>query len=516
MRNVPATTPYVLPTTSAPVCTLEQVRGRHRATIPTVRAVPRGSARRRLALRPVPAARLRRGRLLAPRRLGRRSPADPLARRAQAARSTSRSASSSSCVRLTRPRPAGIVAASLGSSQHDVKGGQRCRSHARSTRVGLSSSRRAARRDRSHRARSRSPGDARQCLSQREKGGTRDGASPARRRRFRTLRGSADYPHFARIITACAQGEGDERVETVEGLASGYDHLDRCDPDADFARGGGRRPAGRLQPRLVGPGARRPARLPARLLPRPRAREAGGSARRSSPGTRRGCARSQPSTTSSEKLLEAWGNDRNVAATRAHPRRRLRARHLRGRDGAARPSTTSPTIAPRRARDPACTRRGHPHDLGGRRARRSATTGATSSRPRRATSGSSRSRTSTRRSGRSPGTTRASPARCKSFIDTAQNAEHGRQRGWTERHLHRTPLAPSRCREGAHRRVDPRARRARDDRGRPRRAHGEPERRVRPLRRPRLRGRRRPGRPTASRSDAQERPHRASASRIHA
>jgi mycothiol synthase len=51
---------------------------------------------------------------------------------------------------------------------------------------------------------------------------------------FRMFRGPADYPHLARIITASARGEGDERVETAEGIASGYDHLVRCDPERDL------------------------------------------------------------------------------------------------------------------------------------------------------------------------------------------------------------------------------------------------------------------------------------------
>jgi mycothiol synthase len=51
---------------------------------------------------------------------------------------------------------------------------------------------------------------------------------------FRTFRGPADYPALVRIINASASGEGDERVETVEGLASGYDHLERCDPTRDL------------------------------------------------------------------------------------------------------------------------------------------------------------------------------------------------------------------------------------------------------------------------------------------
>jgi mycothiol synthase len=51
---------------------------------------------------------------------------------------------------------------------------------------------------------------------------------------FRTFRGPADYPDLARIITASARGEGDDRVETPEALASAYDHLDRCDPERDL------------------------------------------------------------------------------------------------------------------------------------------------------------------------------------------------------------------------------------------------------------------------------------------
>ena len=51
---------------------------------------------------------------------------------------------------------------------------------------------------------------------------------------FRTFRDESDYPHFARIITAAAVGEASDRVETVEGLSSAYDHLDRCDPKRDL------------------------------------------------------------------------------------------------------------------------------------------------------------------------------------------------------------------------------------------------------------------------------------------
>lgn len=51
---------------------------------------------------------------------------------------------------------------------------------------------------------------------------------------FRMFRGPEDYPHFVRIINTCARAEGDERVETLEGIASGYDHLERCAPVRDL------------------------------------------------------------------------------------------------------------------------------------------------------------------------------------------------------------------------------------------------------------------------------------------
>jgi len=51
---------------------------------------------------------------------------------------------------------------------------------------------------------------------------------------FRMFRGAADYPDFARIITAAAHGEGEDRVETGEAIASAYDHLERCDPARDL------------------------------------------------------------------------------------------------------------------------------------------------------------------------------------------------------------------------------------------------------------------------------------------
>ena len=51
---------------------------------------------------------------------------------------------------------------------------------------------------------------------------------------FRTFRDESDYPHFARIITAFAEGEGNDRVETAVKIAAGYSHLERCDPRVDL------------------------------------------------------------------------------------------------------------------------------------------------------------------------------------------------------------------------------------------------------------------------------------------
>jgi ribosomal protein S18 acetylase RimI-like enzyme len=51
---------------------------------------------------------------------------------------------------------------------------------------------------------------------------------------FRHFRGPADYPEFARIITVHSKGEDDDRVETAESIASGYAHLENCDLDRDL------------------------------------------------------------------------------------------------------------------------------------------------------------------------------------------------------------------------------------------------------------------------------------------
>ncbi len=51
---------------------------------------------------------------------------------------------------------------------------------------------------------------------------------------FRMFRGESDYPDFARIITATSKGEGSDRVESPEDLATAYSHLQRCDPERDL------------------------------------------------------------------------------------------------------------------------------------------------------------------------------------------------------------------------------------------------------------------------------------------
>jgi len=51
---------------------------------------------------------------------------------------------------------------------------------------------------------------------------------------FRMFRGASDYPHLVRIVNAEARRHGEDRVETVEGLAASYDHLERCDPARDL------------------------------------------------------------------------------------------------------------------------------------------------------------------------------------------------------------------------------------------------------------------------------------------
>lgn len=51
---------------------------------------------------------------------------------------------------------------------------------------------------------------------------------------FRAFRGSSDYPHFVRVVNAADRGEGGDRVETLEEITSAYENLERCDPDRDL------------------------------------------------------------------------------------------------------------------------------------------------------------------------------------------------------------------------------------------------------------------------------------------
>jgi mycothiol synthase len=51
---------------------------------------------------------------------------------------------------------------------------------------------------------------------------------------FRTFRGASDYPHFVRLINAASRADGDDRVETLEGLTVAYGNLERCDPERDL------------------------------------------------------------------------------------------------------------------------------------------------------------------------------------------------------------------------------------------------------------------------------------------
>jgi mycothiol synthase len=51
---------------------------------------------------------------------------------------------------------------------------------------------------------------------------------------FRPFAGPDDYPHMARILNAASRAEGSDRVETAESFAAVYDHLERCDPERDL------------------------------------------------------------------------------------------------------------------------------------------------------------------------------------------------------------------------------------------------------------------------------------------
>jgi mycothiol synthase len=60
------------------------------------------------------------------------------------------------------------------------------------------------------------------------------GAPDIRGLGFRLFRGESDYAHMARIISAAKQADGVERSDSVETIAAGYKHLHNCDPYQDM------------------------------------------------------------------------------------------------------------------------------------------------------------------------------------------------------------------------------------------------------------------------------------------
>ncbi len=51
---------------------------------------------------------------------------------------------------------------------------------------------------------------------------------------FRLFLGDRDFPHVARIINAAKRADGVERSDTVETISTGYKHLHNCDPYQDM------------------------------------------------------------------------------------------------------------------------------------------------------------------------------------------------------------------------------------------------------------------------------------------
>jgi ribosomal protein S18 acetylase RimI-like enzyme len=134
---------------------------------------------------------------------------------------------------------------------------------------------------------------------------------------FRPFAGAVDYPHLARIITACARGEGDDRVETAEAIASGYDNMERCDPERDLLVvevDGEPAAYSRVwwDQEEAGP---RIYRQICFLDPVVGGRGIGSALLAWNESRLREIASEHDADDAPEKLLEAWGNDRNEAAT---------------------------------------------------------------------------------------------------------------------------------------------------------------------------------------------------------
>ncbi len=51
---------------------------------------------------------------------------------------------------------------------------------------------------------------------------------------FRLFRGESDFPHMARIIDIAKRADGLERTDSVETISTGYKHLHNCDPYQDL------------------------------------------------------------------------------------------------------------------------------------------------------------------------------------------------------------------------------------------------------------------------------------------
>ena len=226
---------------------------------------------------------------------------------------------------------------------------------------------------------------------------------------FRPFLGASDYPHFARIITTCSRGEGSDRVETAEQIASGYDHLERCDPRHDLlvAEVDGV-PVGYSRvwwdQEVDGPLLYKHVCF---IDPIAGGRGIGSSLFAWNEGRLLEIASAHDVP---DKLFEVWANDRNAAAAAL------------ARDNGLEPVTYAAEMVRPSVED--LPEHALPDGLEIRPVREEDLRTiweaeveafrdhwATSSRARRRTSGSMLSRTSTRRCGRSPGTTKASPVR---------------------------------------------------------------------------------------------------------